>query len=93
MGRIPVSTLMLHRLCNLSVSSHATPIEFTHIDYYLGEDPSQRFSVGLGSRIPSLALGTTLSPESPRSKEDYGFSSHKFPVIRRKACFPGLNRP
>ena len=55
---------------NLSTSSHATPIEFTHIDYHLGEDPSQTFVIDLGSRIPSLALDTTLAPESPRTKED-----------------------
>ena len=53
---------------NLSTSSHATPIEFTHIDYHLDEDPSQKFDADLGSRIPSLALDTTLAPESPRIK-------------------------
>ena len=55
---------------NLSTLALATPIEFTHIDYHLGEDPSQTFVVHLGSRIPSLALDTTLAPESPRTKED-----------------------
>ena len=54
---------------NLSTSSHATPIEFTHIDYHLVEDPSQKTVVDLGSRIPSLALDTTLlAPENPRTK-------------------------
>ena len=52
---------------NLSTSSHATPIEFTHKDYHLGEDPSQKTAVDLGSRIPSLAPDTTLTPESPRA--------------------------
>ena len=55
---------------NLSTSAHATPIEFAHIDYHLGEDPSKTFVVDLGSRIPSLALDTTLATESPRTKED-----------------------
>ena len=54
---------------NLSTSSHATPIEFTHIDYHLVEDPSQKIVVDLGSRIPSLSLDTTLlAPENPRTK-------------------------
>ena len=57
---------------NISTSAHATPIEFTHVDYHLGEDPSQAFVVDLGSRIPSLALGTTLAPENPRTKYDWG---------------------
>ena len=51
---------------NLPTSSHATPIEFTHIDYQLGEDSSETFVVNLGSRISSLALETTLTPEIPR---------------------------
>ena len=55
---------------NLSTPSHATLIEFTYIDYHLGEDPGQRTVVNLGSRIPSLALDTTLATESPRTKED-----------------------
>ena len=55
---------------NLSTSSHATPIEFTHKDYHLGEDPSQNFVVDLCSRVPSLALDTTLAPKSPRTKQD-----------------------
>ena len=56
---------------NLPTSSHATPTEFTHIDYHLGEDPSQTTVVDLGSRIPSLALDTTLlAPENPRTKYD-----------------------
>ena len=50
------------------MSANATPIELTHIDYHLGEDPSQTFVVDLGSSIPSLALDTTLAPESPRTK-------------------------
>ena len=53
---------------NLPTSSHATPTEFTHIDYHLGEDSSQTFVVDLGPRIPSLALDTTLAPERPRIK-------------------------
>ena len=53
---------------NLSTPSHATLIEFTYIDYHLGEDPGQRTVVNLGSRIPSLALNTTLVPENPRTK-------------------------
>ena len=53
----------------LNVITRSTPIEFTHIDYHLGEDPSQKTVVDLGSRIPSLALDTTLlAPESPRTK-------------------------
>ena len=55
---------------NLSTSSHATTIEFTYTDYHLGEGPSQKIVVDLDSRIPSLALDTTLAPESPRTKED-----------------------
>ena len=61
---------------NLSTSSHATPIEFTHIDYHLGEDPSQTTVVDLGSRIPSLALDTTLlAPENPRTEVFRSISS------------------
>ena len=52
----------------LATSSHATPIEFTHIDYHLVEDPSQKTVVDLGCRIPSLALDTTLAPDNPRTK-------------------------
>ena len=52
---------------NLSPPSHTTPIEFTLIDYHLVEDPSQKTVVNLGSRIPSLALDTTLAPENPRT--------------------------
>ena len=53
----------------LNVITSSTPIEFPHIDYHLGEDPSQKAVVDLGSRIPSLALDTTLlAPESPRTK-------------------------
>ena len=55
---------------NLSTSSHDTLIEFTHIDYHLGEHPSQKSVVDLGSRIPTLALDTTLAPESPRARKD-----------------------
>ena len=44
----------------------------THIDYHLGEDPSQKTAVYRGSRIPSLALDPTLAPDSPRTKEDSG---------------------
>ena len=54
----------------LSIPSHATLIDFTHIDYHLGEHPSQMTVVDLGFRIPSLALDTTLEPESPRAEED-----------------------
>ena len=53
---------------NLSPPSHTTPIEFTLIDYHLVEDPSQKTVVNLGSRIPSLALDTTLAPENPKTK-------------------------
>ena len=50
----------------LNVITRSTPIEFTHIDYHLGEDPSQKTVVDLGLRIPSLALDTTLlAPENP----------------------------
>ena len=55
---------------NLSTSSHATPIEFTHIDYHLVEDPSQKIVVDLGSRIPSLSLDTTLKTSNAREPED-----------------------
>ena len=56
---------------NLSTSSHATPIEFTHIDYNLVQDPSQKTVTDLGSRIPSVALDTTLlAPDDPRTKYD-----------------------
>ena len=74
MGQIPVSTYFIATsiILNLSKSSHATPIESTHIDYHLGENPSQKTVVDLGSRIPPLALDTTLAPESPRTKEDRG---------------------
>ena len=85
------ATSIMH---NLSTSSHATPIEFTHIDYHLVQDPSQKSKtvVGLGSRILSLALDTTLlAPENPRTKYDWGLSSHKFLAIRRKACFSGVH--
>ena len=61
------ATSIMH---NLSTSSNATPIEFIHIDYHPGEDPSWKTVVNLGSRIPSLALDTTLATESPRTKED-----------------------
>ena len=65
------STLRLQSIRhNLSTSSHATLIEFTHIDYHLSEHPSQKNVVDLGSScIPSLALDTTLAPESPRAKK------------------------
>ena len=54
---------------NLSTSSHATPIEFTHTDYHLVNDPSQQTVVDLGSRIPLLAVDTTLlAPENPKTK-------------------------
>ena len=54
---------------NFSTSSHAMPAEFTLIDYHLGEDPSQKAVVDLGSRIPSLALDTNLlPPENPKTK-------------------------
>ena len=54
---------------NLSTSSHATLIKFTHIDYHLVQDPSQKTVVDLGSRIPSLALDATLlAPENSRTK-------------------------
>ena len=68
MGQRPVYTLLLHRLCTTSQRQHATPIECTHIDNHLGGDPSQKFVVGLGSCVPSVALDTTLAPESPRTK-------------------------
>ena len=42
---------------------------YSHIDYHLVEDPSQKTVVDLGSRIPSPALDTTLlAPENPRTK-------------------------
>ena len=46
------------------------PIEFTHIDYHLGEDPSPKAVVELGCLIPSLALDTTLEPDSIGTKLD-----------------------
>ena len=56
---------------NVSTSAHATPIEFTHKDYHLVQDPSQKTVVDLGSPIPSLALDTTLlAPDNPRTKYD-----------------------
>ena len=59
------ATSIMH---NLSTSLHATPIEFTHIGYHVVEDPCQKTVVDLGSRIPSLALNTTLlAPENPRT--------------------------
>ena len=61
---IPATSIM-H---DLSTSSHATPIDFTRIDYHLGEDPSQKTIVDLGSRFPSLALDTTLAPENPMTR-------------------------
>ena len=69
MGKIPVSTFSATSIVHdLSTSSHATPIDFTHIYHHLGEDPRQMFAIDLGSRILSLALDTTLAPESPRTK-------------------------
>ena len=58
------------QLLNIITSSHAKLIEFTHIDYHLGEHPRQKNVVDLGSRMPSLALDTALAPESPRAKKD-----------------------
>ena len=52
---------------NLSTSSHATPNEFTHLDYNLSEDLSQKTPVDRASRIISPALDTTLVPENPRT--------------------------
>ena len=40
----------------------------THIDYHLVDYLSQKAAVDLSSRIPSLALDTTLAPENPRTK-------------------------
>ena len=44
------------------------------MDYHLGEDPSQKTSVDLGSCMPSLALDTTLATENSRTKYDSGLS-------------------
>ena len=58
------------QLVNIITSSHAKLIEFTHIDYHLGEDPSPKAVVELGCLIPSLALDTTLEPDSMGTKLD-----------------------
>ena len=88
---------------NLSTSSHATPIEFTHIDYHLSEDPSQKTVVDLGSRIPSLALDTTPAPERPRTKDQRPkvrgrrktevFGSTSSPLYAGRHVCPGFTRP
>ena len=55
----------------LATSSHATPIEFTRIDYHLVHDRSQKTVLDLGSRITPLARDTTLvAPENPKTKYD-----------------------
>ena len=82
------ATVIAH---NLSTSSHATLIEFTHIDYHLGEHRRQKNVVDLASRIPSLAFDTAQAPESPRAKKDRDLPEHKFSAIRRKACFSGVH--
>ena len=38
------ATSIMH---NLSTSSHTMPVEFTHLDYHLGKDPSQKSVVNL----------------------------------------------
>ena len=69
MGQLPFSTVLLHRLCTTSQRhQNATSIKVTNIDYHLVDDLSQKAAVDLGSRIPSLALDTTLAPENPRTK-------------------------
>ena len=72
LGKLPVSTLLLHRLCTTSQRHHTQRLPSSRADYHLVEGPSQKIVVDLGSRAPSLALDTTLAPENPRTKEDWG---------------------
>ena len=62
-------------LYSTAIVNYAQPLNIitrydhrVHEDYQLGEPPSQKNVVDLGSRIPWLSLETTLAPESPRFK-------------------------